>query len=233
MLLKEGSVLVDGKKAWWCSQNVEWDEVIELKGSELDGYVSRSALKLKYFLESHDEIQIQNKICLDIGASTGGFTQVLLSHGAKQVYALDVGHGQLDPNIQEDDRVIQMDGLDVRDFDTGIFLTQEWKFDVVTVDVSFISLTKILDDLIRIITECWSRKGVNVVLLWKPQFEVGRRNLTKKGVVKKESIRSNYLDEFLQILTTKGLHVVLHEKSGLSGEEGNVEEVIWIQEGSP
>lgn len=87
--------------------------------------MSRSALKLKYFLESHDEIQIQNKICLDIGASTGGFTQVLLSHGAKQVYALDVGHGQLDPNIQEDDRVIQMDGLDVRDFDTGIFLTQE------------------------------------------------------------------------------------------------------------
>ena len=232
MCIREGSVLIDGSQETSCGFLVPEDAYVELLKSDLGRYVSRSALKLKYFLDNHQEIDVSWKVCLDVGASTGGFTQVLLERWVKRIYAIDVGTDQLHPTVKNDQRVVSLEWLDVRSVTSKqLPVTSSEFIDFVTVDVSFISLTKILDDLVRIAREFGSSDGVQMILLWKPQFEVGRANLTKKWVVKDEKIRDKFLMSFVELLNEKGFTIVCHEPSRLSGEEGNVAEIVWVREG--
>jgi 23S rRNA (cytidine1920-2'-O)/16S rRNA (cytidine1409-2'-O)-methyltransferase len=131
-------------------------------------------------------------ICLDIGASTGGFTQVLLMRGVQSVYAVDVGTLQLHPSIRSDSRVISFENMDIRNFHTTT------SFDIIVGDISFISLTKLMDTILRL-----ASTQTDIILLYKPQFEVGSENLRKTGVPKSEFITRKYFQEFQELLSVK------------------------------
>ena len=171
LLIKEGYVAVDGYVVDKPSFKAKEDAKIEIFGETR--FVSRAARKLKGFLDVH-LVTIEGKRCLDVGASTGGFTQILLERGAKSVTALDVGTSQLHETLRNDERVLSVESTDIREFQS------KQPFEVVTCDVSFISLHHILSDLERL------ANGV-LILLFKPQFEVGREaKRDRHGVVTDE-----------------------------------------------
>ncbi|WP_457592649.1 23S rRNA (cytidine-2'-O)-methyltransferase TlyA [Hydrogenimonas sp.] len=207
-LIKEGSVLVDGTVVRKSSQRVEEGANVEVVGETR--YVSRAARKLEGFLKVHP-VAVEGKTCLDVGASTGGFTQILLERGASSVTALDVGTSQLDERLKAERRVISVESTDVREF------TSEVPFDLVTCDVSFISLCHILDDLDRL------ANGV-IILLFKPQFEVGREaGRDRRGVVTDEKAVAKAQRGFERACAERGWRLMAKEVSVLPGKEGNRE----------
>ncbi|TCD53570.1 TlyA family RNA methyltransferase [Alloscardovia theropitheci] len=186
-------------------------------------YVSRGAIKLIEALElfmPEGEWDIEGKNCLDIGASTGGFTQVLLEKGAHSVIALDVGHNQLDPIVKNDNRVIDMSGVNIRHVEAENlpFMPQ-----VVVSDVSFISLTYVIPTISRI-----THSGANAVLLIKPQFEVGRNKLGKGGIVTEEKYRREAIEKVTQCATLYQFDVKGVVPSAITGTHGNQEYLLWI-----
>lgn len=211
-LIKEGVVLLNNVVTKDPSAEVEESDVITLTKADIP-WVSRSALKLEHAL-SHFAVEVKDKCVVDIGASTGGFTEVLLAHGATHVYALDVGHGQLHEKLKNDKRVTNMEGTHVNQTTKKDFPRE---IDLVTIDVSFISLTKVLEHAMSFIP----KDGVIVALL-KPQFEVGREAINK-GVVKDEKLRQRSISEVSLYARSLGLTVSDAEQSPILGGDGNVE----------
>jgi len=207
-LVKDGLVSVNSKVILKSSFKVDdGDEVVV---GEHDNYVSRSAHKLKSFLQELD-LDISGMSALDIGSSTGGFTQVLLENNVKEVSAVDVGKDQLHKSIKEDARVKSYESCDIRKFES------EKQFELVVSDVSFISLLNILDDVERL--ACG-----NIILLFKPQFEVGREvKRDNHGVVLDEKAVQIAMTKFEDACDLKGWKLVLKSPSKLTGKEGNLE----------
>ncbi|WP_086232125.1 23S rRNA (cytidine-2'-O)-methyltransferase TlyA [Campylobacter devanensis] len=206
-LIENGVVLTDSKIIKKASQEIDKDQIIEIK-SQI--YVSRAALKLAGFLDEI-KLNLKDKIALDIGSSTGGFVQILLENGIKQVTALDVGTMQLSANLRDDSRVIVQENRDIRDF------VSEFKFDLITADVSFISLLNIIMHIDRLALD-------DIILLFKPQFEVGiNAKRTKNGVVKDEKAINKAMINFETQCNALGWKLIKKSESKIKGKEGNIE----------
>ena len=207
-LIKKGYVSVNSKVVLKSAYKLsEGDEV---SVQEHENYVSRAAYKLSAFLDEL-KLDVTSKVALDIGASTGGFTQVLLEAGVKEVSAVDVGRDQLHESLKSDKRVHSFESCDIRKFES------EREFDLVVSDVSFISLLYILDDVDRLAND-------KIILLFKPQFEVGREaKRDKNGVVLDEKAILKAMLKFEDSCKLKGWNLILKSPSKLTGKEGNLE----------
>lgn len=213
-----GEVLVDGQLASKPSQLFNENSQISLKKSPR--YVSRGGNKLEKALAEFQLCQLGGWICVDVGSSTGGFTDCLLKHGAQKVYAVDVGYGQLHLKLRNDPRVIAMERTNVK----NIVDFQE-KIDLVTIDASFISLKNILP-----IVKKWNKnRELVVVALIKPQFEVGRKVAAKgKGVVRDEGDRQQVIEELVAFSVNEGFEFINLVESPLIGPKGNKEFLIHL-----
>jgi len=217
-LIRAGLVLINQQKAISPSQMVDQTTIITI--TQPLKYVSRGGLKLEHALKIFN-IKPQDYICLDIGASTGGFTDCLLQHGARKVYALDVGHGQLATKLRQDNRVINLEKTHWKTIEQ---LPEQ--LDLITIDVSFISLTKILDHLQHIATD--NDCDLAVIALLKPQFEAGPANL-RKGVVKDPKIHQQVLANFVNYCQQHSWQIVDSTPSPIKGPKGNVEFLFYLQ----
>jgi len=213
-MIKNSFVSVNNKIVVKSSFKISENDEVTLK--EHKEYVSRSAFKLSYFLEEI-ELDLSDKIALDIGSSTGGFTQVLLENGVSEVTAVDVGRDQLHKNIKERENVFSYESCDIRNFKT------DKKFNLVVSDVSFISLLYIIDDVDRLATQ-------DIILLFKPQFEVGKdAKRDNHGVVlDKKSIEEAML-KFENSCHLKKWKLILKSPSKLTGKEGNLEYCYYFK----
>ncbi|HFB53608.1 MAG TPA: TlyA family RNA methyltransferase [Sulfurimonas autotrophica] len=213
-LIKEGLVSVNEKIIKKPSYKIEADDSVRI--TEHKSYVSRAAYKLLYFLEELD-LDVSAKKALDIGSSTGGFTQVLLEKGVAEVSCVDVGHDQLHHSLREDARVNVYEGCDIRKFEA------KQSFDLIVSDVAFISLLYILDDVDRLSSQ-------DIILLFKPQFEVGRGvKRDKNGVVLDKKAIASAMQKFEDACALKGWRLEKKAPSSLSGKEGNLEYCYYFQ----
>ena len=192
---------------------------IEVRGKPFP-YVSRGGLKLEKALQVFG-IVLQDKIVLDAGASTGGFTHCALLHGASRVYAVDVGYGQLDWSLRQDRRVISLERKNARRLEREDIPEQ---VDVITIDVSFISLEKIMPNLASFL-----RQGGQVIALIKPQFEAGRDKVGKKGVVRDPRVHREVIERVIGFCCANGLVPRGLSFSPLTGPEGNIEFLLWLE----
>ena len=170
-------------------------------------------------LKSFD-VNVEGKTALDVGSSTGGFTQVLLYKGAEKITSVDVGTEQLHSSLRNIARISVLEKTDIRDISSRL----KESFDIVVVDVAFISISKIIKDI-----ELVARKGGNIILLYKPQFEVGKRNISKNGVVKKEIDTQKILGHFLKSLEKSSLNFVKCRKAYITGKKGNQEIFVHLK----
>ena len=219
-LILAGDILVNGNPEHHASSKIGPGDELSLKARPR--FVSRGGEKLDHALESF-EIDVAGLVCADFGASTGGFTDCLLQRGASRVYAIDVGYGQLDNRLRNDDRVVSMDRLNARYLET---LPEP--VELVVVDVSFISLQLILPVAWRLL----AARGTTVPLI-KPQFEAGKRDIGKGGVVKDPAIHRRVLEETLRSAEEFGFNVEGLVRSPLIGPAGNVEFLAYLDKGSP
>jgi len=212
--IKESCVKVNGCVVTKCSFEVGSEDKVEALPDPLS-YVSRGALKLVKAIDCF-KISIEGRTCIDVGSSTGGFTEVLLQNGAEKVYAVDVGRDQLDPKIKENPKVVSMEKTDIRSLDLAIYGEM---FDVLTCDCSFISLKAIVPMFSKLL-----KQGGVAVLLVKPQFEVGRKFLNKKGIVTDEKIRKNCLIDIIDFCEKEDFKLLGEPiESPITGGDGNVE----------
>jgi len=214
-LIKDSKVLVNGKVILKTAFKIDsLSDKIKLK--EHDNYVSRASHKLKSFLEELN-LNLKDKIALDIGSSTGGFTQILLENGVKEVSAVDVGRHQLHKILREDERVFSYESCDIRKFQS------EKNFEIVVSDVSFISLLHILDDVDRLASN-------KIILLFKPQFEVGREaKRDNHGVVLDEKAIESAMSRFEDACELKQWKLIQKSPSKLTGKEGNLEYCYYFE----
>jgi len=207
-IIKDGLVLVNGESVRKSSFKISTDDKVDVE--EHKQYVSRAAFKLLEFLGELD-LDIKGFVALDIGSSTGGFTQVLLEYGVKEVTAVDVGSGQLHVSLREESRVVVHESCDIRKF------FSEKTFDLVVSDVAFISLLHILDDVHRLASH-------HIILLFKPQFEVGREvKRDKNGVVTDKKAIANAMERFEDACRLLEWKLLEKSPSKLTGKEGNLE----------
>ncbi len=211
-MIERGLVRVEGRVVNKPSYSVV-DEKVEVLESLK--YVSRAGEKLEAALDRFG-IDVQGKLCLDVGSSTGGFTQCLLERGAGFVYALDVGKNQLHPSLREDERVKLFEETDIRDFKVDIL------FDFVAVDVSFISLKLVLPRVYQLLKD-----GGELVALFKPQFEVGKGN-TKKGIVKDRKLVERVKGELIGFANSLGFCFMGSLESPIKGKKGNLEHLLYF-----
>jgi len=214
-----GTVRVNDEPAIKPSQSVSEADRIELD-DPAGRYVSRSALKLIAGLDA-ETIDIAGRACLDVGASTGGFTQVLIERGAAKVYAVDVGHSQLHAQIQALPNVESLEGLNVRDL-TDRFIPEP--IDVLVCDISFVSVVKVLGPALAL-----CRAGADAVILIKPQFEVGRENIGKGGIVTDEAAIAKAADAVIDFMRQEGWALRTTVPSPISGGDGNKEIVALFR----
>lgn len=211
-LIRRGAVVLRGGPALKTGLEVAADEFVQVLESEQ--YVARSALKLKAALDAFG-FPVHGWVCLDAGASTGGFTQVLLERGAARVFAVDVGRGQLDPRLKENPNVVSMESTDARTLRRSTFSAP---IEAVTCDVSFISLLKILPAILPLVCDhAW------LVTLIKPQFEVGRANVGKGGIVKDQAAKEEAVRRVLSYVEGAGWTVRGTLRSPILGQDGNEE----------
>lgn len=222
-LIESRSVLVGGIPASKPATQVDAETSIVLQG-ERDDFVSRGGHKLAGALEVFSEIVVAGKRCLDAGASTGGFTDVLLRHDAAQVVAVDVGYGQLAWELRQDPRVIILDRTNIRHL-TGEMVGAP--IDLVVADLSFISLTLVLPALAAV-----SKPDADFVLMVKPQFEVGREKLGAGGVVRDLHLRRGAVLDVAESAYDVGLGTLGIAASSLPGPAGNVEYFLWLRRGA-
>ena len=213
-LIENGSVTSNGVVIKKAGELIDSEANIELT-SPL--FVGRGALKLEKAL-SFFQMSVQNKIFLDLGASTGGFTEVLLNAGVSKVYAIDVGHDQLAPKLRSDPRVINLEGTNLRELSSLPELA-----DGAVMDLSFISVTKVLDQVKLLL-----KPSADLVILIKPQFEAGRERLPRDGVIKDQKIQQAVLHEVINFATDNGW--IHHQTidSPIEGKSGNKEFLSWF-----
>lgn len=213
-LIKSNKVKCDGVIITKPSFNVEESHQIELL--EEDFYVSRAAYKLKYFLQELKNFDLKDKNALDIGSSTGGFTQILLENDVKKVTCVDVGSNQLHERIKNDNKISFFENTDIRDFKSDEI------FEIVTCDVSFISILNIIEDINRLSSQ-------DIIILFKPQFEVGTNiKRDKKGVVKDKNAISYAREKFLDVVSNLKWNLKYSSLSKLQGKDGNEEELFYF-----
>lgn len=213
-----GTIYVDGQKADKPGTRYAVTAVVEDRGTKMP-FVSRGGYKLDKAVQVF-HLELKGKTCLDIGASTGGFTDVLLQNGASKVYAVDVGYGQLAWSLRTDPRVVVLERMNFR------YATREEipePIDFAATDVSFISLDKIIPPALELMTE----EGEMVALI-KPQFEAGRDKVEKKGVVRKKSTHEEVLRRIATFIEGTGCHVYGLDHSPVRGPEGNIEFLIYF-----
>ncbi len=220
-LIMAGIVYVDGQKEDKAGTAFEDTVSLEVRGSTLK-YVSRGGLKLEKAM-SRFGLLLDGKVCMDVGSSTGGFTDCMLQNGAVKVYAVDVGHGQLAWKLRNDSRVICMEKTNIR------YVTPEQipePIDFASIDVSFISLTKVLGPVKALL-----RDGGRIVCLIKPQFEAGREKVGKKGVVREKSVHLEVIRMVMDFACDSGFQILNLEYSPIRGPEGNIEYLLYLQSG--
>ncbi|MFH1625521.1 MAG: TlyA family RNA methyltransferase [Pseudomonadota bacterium] len=217
-LVMEGKVLVNDTMVDKAGTKVYVDSSLKLR-EETPPYVSRGGVKLAYALDEF-KLRVQGKVVLDVGASTGGFTDCLLQRGAKKVYAVDVGYGQLAWKLQQDPRVISLERTNIRHLDPREI---HEKVDLAVVDTSFISLTKVLPRVIELIRE----KG-EIVALIKPQFEVEKGEVGKGGIVKDPIKHHRVIEKIKRLALLSNLEVVGLVESPISGADGNKEFLMYL-----
>lgn len=218
-MIMEGNVFVENEREDKAGATFDTEVAIEIKGSTLK-YVSRGGLKLEKAM-THFDITLDGKICMDIGASTGGFTDCMLQNGAVKVYAVDVGYGQFAWKLRQDPRVVCMEKTNIR------YVTPEDiadALDFASVDVSFISLTKVL-----IPARALLKDGGEMVCLIKPQFEAGREKVGKKGVVRDASVHEEVIRTVIDFAVEQGFFVKNLEYSPIKGPEGNIEYLVHLK----
>lgn len=218
-LIMAGDVFVDGQREDKAGSVFKEDAHLTVKGNPLK-YVSRGGLKLEKAVAQF-ALQLAGKICMDIGASTGGFTDCMLQNGAKKVYAVDVGHGQLAWKLRQDERVICMEKTNFR------YMTTEDvddALDFASVDVSFISLDKILTPAKALLKD-----GGEMVCLIKPQFEAGREKVGKKGVVREPEIHAEVIEKVIAHARTLDFEICHLDFSPVKGPEGNIEYLVHLK----
>ncbi len=218
-IIMSGIVYVDGQKEDKAGTVFEDTVQIEVRGSTLR-YVSRGGLKLEKAVEVFG-VDVAGKICMDVGASTGGFTDCMLQNGAVKVYAVDVGRGQLDWKLREDSRVVCMEKTNIR------YVTPEDipdRIQFASIDVSFISLSKVLGPVRELLAE-----GGRVVCLIKPQFEAGRDKVGKKGVVREKSTHLEVIRTVCACAESLGFALLNLDYSPIKGPEGNIEYLLYLE----
>jgi 23S rRNA (cytidine1920-2'-O)/16S rRNA (cytidine1409-2'-O)-methyltransferase len=212
-LIKAKKILVDGKIVTKPSFNIE--EGTEVVITQEEFFVSRAAYKLKYFLEEFP-IEVTNKVALDIGSSTGGFTQILLAFGVQSVTCVDVGTNQLHDTLKDDTKIIIQENTDIRKF------YPNKQYELITCDVSFISILNIIENIDRLSSN-------KIIILYKPQFEVGREvKRDSKGVVIDTLSIQKCRKEFLEKTLVLGWKLIYNKISQLSGKSGNLEELFYF-----
>ena len=218
-IIMSGIVYVDGQKEDKAGSMFEETANIEVRGATLK-YVSRGGLKLEKAM-THFGVELKDKICMDVGSSTGGFTDCMLQNGAVKVYAVDVGHGQLDWKLRNDPRVVCMEKTNIR------YVTPEDiadKINFSSIDVSFISLTKVLGPVKALLAD-----DGQIVCLIKPQFEAGREKVGKKGVVRDKAVHLEVIEMILQFVTSIHFEILNLDYSPIKGPEGNIEYLVYIR----
>ncbi len=218
-LVMAGIVYAGGVKIEKAGDMVASDAVIEVRGEDIP-YVSRGGLKLQKAITAHN-LDLTGAVCADIGASTGGFTDCMLQHGARRVYAVDVGYGQLAWKLRTDERVVNLERTNIR------YVTEEQipePLDFGSIDVSFISLTLVLPVLYRLL-----RDGGEGVCLVKPQFEAGKGKVGKKGVVREPEIHLEVLKKIFAFCGEIGFCVKGIHFSPIKGPEGNIEYLFYFK----
>ncbi|RJQ51333.1 MAG: TlyA family RNA methyltransferase [Nitrospiraceae bacterium] len=239
-LILEGNVLINGIVVDKAGAQVNPDDAVTLKN--IMPYVSRGGLKLEHAIREFN-IDVRDRIAMDAGASTGGFTDCLLQYGAKKVYAIDVGYGQLDWKLRNDPRVVPLEKTNVRYLEDvvgggkgqgaggkkgqGMDDLINRNVDIATIDVSFISLLKVIPEVVKFL-----KKDGEIIALIKPQFEVGRKD-AGKGVVKDEDRRLEVVEVIKGQAQEMGLHVVGVVPSPIKGPKGNVEYLIYMRRTPP
>lgn len=221
-IIMAGIVYVNNQKSDKAGKDVKPDDVIEVRGNTLK-YVSRGGLKLEKAMECFP-IDLNNMVCMDVGASTGGFTDCMLMNGAVKVFSVDVGYGQLAWKLRTDERVVNLERTNFR-YVTSEQITQP--IDFASVDVSFISLKHILPNLNLFLND-----NGQAVCLIKPQFEAGREKVGKKGVVSDINTHLEVVENVIQMAVSNGFSVHGLEFSPVKGPEGNIEYLIYLVKSS-
>ena len=218
-IIMSGNVFVEGQREDKAGTTFPEEVNIEVRGHVLP-YVSRGGLKLeKAMKEFH--VTVDGKVCTDVGSSTGGFTDCMLQNGAKKVFAIDVGRGRLDSKLRQDPRVVCMEKTNIR------YVTSEQvpeKIDFASVDVSFISLKKVLGPAGELLQD-----DARMVCLIKPQFEAGREKVGKKGVVRDKAVHLEVIEMILQFVTSIHFEILNLDYSPIKGPEGNIEYLVYIR----
>lgn len=221
-LIMSGIVFVNGERLDKSGSSIDQDANIEVRGNGLQ-YVSRGGLKLEKALQNFP-ITLRDTVCMDIGASTGGFTDCMLQNGAKKVFAVDVGYGQLAWKLRCDERVVNLERTNVR------YLTAEEvgeSVDFISVDVSFISLKLVLPVAKTFLSACGE-----MVCLIKPQFEAGKEKVGKKGVVRDTQVHIDVVNNIVSFAVETGFDVKGLTFSPVKGPEGNIEYLIYLKNGT-
>ena len=221
-LIMSGIVFVNEQKVDKAGEMIAPDAKVEVRGHDI-GYVSRGGLKLEKAMQVFP-MRPDGKVCMDIGASTGGFTDCMLQNGAVKVYAVDVGYGQLAWSLRTDERVVNMERTNVRNV-TPEQLGQP--VDLASIDVAFISLEKVLPA----VREMLQPEG-EIVALIKPQFEAGREKVGKKGVVREPSVHEEVIFRVLALARQMELTPKALTYSPVKGPEGNIEYLVWLAKGA-
>lgn len=214
-----GNVYVDGNKEDKAGTKVEVDSAIEIRGGQMP-YVSRGGFKLEKAMEVFP-VSLNGKICMDIGASTGGFTDCMLQNGGVKVYSIDVGYGQLDWKLRNDPRVVCMEKTNIR-YVVPEDIQEKPAFS--SIDVSFISLTKVLGPVRNLLTE-----DGEIVCLIKPQFEAGREKVGKKGVVRDPAVHEEVIEKVRDFAMSISLEPCHLSFSPIKGPEGNIEYLLHLK----
>ena len=213
-----GIVYVDGQKSDKAGNMVDENAEIVVK-SNICPYVSRGGLKLEKSMKEWD-LNLENKVCMDIGASTGGFTDCMLQNGATKVYAIDVGYGQLDYKLRIDERVVNMEKCNVRYLDPE---TIAEPIDFISIDVSFISLKLIFPVCAKVLAD-----NGQIVCLVKPQFEAGREQVGKKGIVRDKNVHKEVIENVIKYAEDNGFYPVGLTFSPVTGAKGNIEYLLAL-----
>lgn len=220
-IIMSGIVYVDGQKEDKAGSMIKRTAKIEVRGTTLK-YVSRGGLKLEKAMECFG-VTLQDKICMDVGSSTGGFTDCMLQNGAVKVYSVDVGHGQLDWKLRNDERVVCMEKTNIR-YVTLEDERIEGPIDFASIDVSFISLTKVLPAVRNLLKE-----NGEIVSLIKPQFEAGREQVGKKGVVRDQKVHLQVIEMVTEFAISIGFELLHLDFSPIKGPEGNIEYLLHMR----
>ena len=218
-LIMAGQVYVGGKKVTKAGETVKETDSIEVRGEKMP-YVSRGGYKLEKAVREFG-LTLDKKVCMDIGASTGGFTDCMLQNGAQKVYSIDVGYGQLAWKLRTDERVVNLERTNFR------YVTHETvpeEIDFASVDVSFISLRLIVPVMKTLL-----KPGARAVCLIKPQFEAGREKVGKKGVVRELSTHIEVVEGIKNFVLSEGFSVLALDYSPIKGPQGNIEYLIYIE----